>query len=309
MSPAPVQPGFLLQNSLLLDLRPTEPPGVSDVAQCDDVESIKPPELLECQKKVLEKNSPQGGDAKKSHRSGRKSVLSSATRSGAVDKGELQKATDKESKDKARRLKRLEESAKALESMMEEMKLEAASKKTSLLAAFSQSFAEPVVMGDEYVMIQRGHGTSNSPVQKNLRWGCDFEIADQICNFNRKAAEESGYLETTTFLEECSKLGDGEVMEFHDSNSGDLLFTAPKGRTLTEFIEESKSHGWPSFRDPEVNWSRVRVLGDGEAVSVNGTHLGHCFKDGGRGHRYCINLVSVAGRPKPRLGAPSIKLK
>ena len=56
-------------------------------------------------------------------------------------------------------------------------------------------------------------------------------------------------------------------------------------------------HGWPSFRDDEVNWDYVRVLPDGEAVSVDGTHLGHNLPDK-NGNRYCINLVSVAGRPK-----------
>ena len=38
------------------------------------------------------------------------------------------------------------------------------------------------------------------------------------------------------------------------------------------------------------------MLPDGEAVSVDGTHLGHNLPDG-KGNRYCINLVSVAGRP------------
>ena len=32
--------------------------------------------------------------------------------------------------------------------------------------------------------------------------------------------------------------------------------------------------GWPSFRDQEVVWENVRVLKDGETVSVTGTHLG-----------------------------------
>jgi peptide methionine sulfoxide reductase MsrB len=40
----------------------------------------------------------------------------------------------------------------------------------------------------------------------------------------------------------------------------------------------------------------VRVLGDGETVSVDGTHLGHNLPDG-KGNRYCINLVCVAGKP------------
>lgn len=49
-----------------------------------------------------------------------------------------------------------------------------------------------------------------------------------------------------------------------------------------------------SFRDDEVNWDYVRVLPDGECVSVDGTHLGHNLPDGR--NRYCINLVSVAGK-------------
>ena len=57
-----------------------------------------------------------------------------------------------------------------------------------------------------------------------------------------------------------------------------------------------KAHGWPSFRDEEVVWENVRCLPDGEAVSLAGTHLGHNIPDA-KGNRYCINLVSVAGRP------------
>ena len=52
----------------------------------------------------------------------------------------------------------------------------------------------------------------------------------------------------------------------------------------------------PSFRDEEVLWDNVRVLNDGETVSLAGTHLGHDLPDSS-GNRYCINLVSVAGRP------------
>ena len=33
-------------------------------------------------------------------------------------------------------------------------------------------------------------------------------------------------------------------------------------------------------------------------MSVDGTHLGHNLPDG-RGNRYCINLVSVAGSGQP----------
>lgn len=60
---------------------------------------------------------------------------------------------------------------------------------------------------------------------------------------------------------------------FYDSNTGNLLFVAPKDRTWEDWILESTKHGWPSFRDNEVNWDYVRVLPDGETVSVDGTHL------------------------------------
>lgn len=65
---------------------------------------------------------------------------------------------------------------------------------------------------------------------------------------------------------------------------------------MQNFLAESATHGWPSFRDEECVWDNVRVLGNGEAVSVDGTHLGHNLPDR-KGNRYCINLVSVAGLP------------
>ena len=70
-------------------------------------------------------------------------------------------------------------------------------------------------------------------------------------------------------------------MTFHDSVSGRPLFTAPRGpgRDFAAFEAESKAHGWPSFRDAEVNWDFVRCLPDGECVSVDGTHLGHNLPD------------------------------
>ena len=88
-------------------------------------------------------------------------------------------------------------------------------------------------------------------------------------------------------------------MTFYDSVTGKPLFVAPKGRTVDEFLDESKKHGWPSFRDEEVIWENVRCLGKvrGEAVSLEGTHLGHNLPDD-KGNRYCINLVSVAGNAK-----------
>jgi hypothetical protein len=65
----------------------------------------------------------------------------------------------------------------------------------------------------------------------------------------------------------------GKPMQFYDSNTGNLLFQAPKGRSHQQFERESKQHGWPSFRDDEVNWEFVRCLKNGECVSLDGTHL------------------------------------
>jgi hypothetical protein len=93
---------------------------------------------------------------------------------------------------------------------------------------------------------RKAHGTSETPVMKNLRWNCDWETADRICNFNRHYAEYSGYYEKTKFVEEAKSLPDGATMQFFDSNTGKLLFTAPIGRTMDEFLHESRAHGWPS---------------------------------------------------------------
>ena len=62
-------------------------------------------------------------------------------------------------------------------------------------------------------------------------------------------------------------------MKFYDSNTGNLLFEAPKNRSYIDFWTECQNHGWPSFRDDEVNWEFVRCLRNGECVSIHGTHL------------------------------------
>lgn len=164
----------------------------------------------------------------------------------------------------------------------------------SILGLAEKNFPEPCVMGDESIMEPKSHGTSNTPVQDTLRWNCDRSTADRICNFNRHYAEHSGYWLSTNFLKEEN--GASGPIKFYDSNTGKLLFEAPKGRTYEEFVAESRSHGWPSFRDEEVLWDNVRCLPNGETVSVDGTHLGHNLPDR-KGSRYCINLVSVCGVP------------
>jgi peptide methionine sulfoxide reductase MsrB len=168
-------------------------------------------------------------------------------------------------------------------------------------ASAATTFPPPCVMGDESIMSQKKHGTSHTPVQQNLRWGCDFKTADRICNFNRHYAEHSGYWQSTQFLSQETPSSDSsssstQEITFYDSNTGKPLFVAPRGRSFEAFVKESTAHGWPSFRDEEVIWENVRCLPDGETVSVDGTHLGHNLPDG-KGSRYCINLVSVAGNP------------
>ena len=87
-----------------------------------------------------------------------------------------------------------------------------------------------------------------------------------------------------------------EPITYYDSVTGKALFKSPVGRDAMAFLQESKVHGWPSFRDSEVNWDNVRTLRNGEVVSMDGTHLGHNLPDG-KGNRYCINLVSISGNP------------
>eukprot|EP01036_Dinobryon_divergens_P026373 gene26373-35011_t len=146
---------------------------------------------------------------------------------------------------------------------------------------------------EESLMNNKGHGTCINSVMKKLRWNCNFDTADRICCFNRHYAEYAGYWESTSFLDEVDK---EKEITFFDSVTGKPLFIAPRGRSFEDFRKESLSHGWPSFRDNEVVWENVRCLKNGEAISIDGTHLGHNLPDR-KGNRYCINLVSVAGLP------------
>ena len=163
-----------------------------------------------------------------------------------------------------------------------------------IMSGAATPYPAPAVMGDESIMSKKAHGTSATPVQENLRWKVDQEVADRICNFNRHYAEQASYFQQVpAFMTETK--ADKEIT-YYDSNTGKPLFYAPRGRTMEQFIKESRNHGWPSFRDDEVEWKNVRLLPNGETISVDGTHLGHNLPDG-KGSRYCINLVCVAGNP------------
>jgi len=155
-----------------------------------------------------------------------------------------------------------------------------------------------IVYGNEKIMAQKAHGTSESPVQSDLLYGVSNKLADSISNYNRQFAERAGYFQSTSFEETLLKsVETKKPVTFYDSVTGKPLFVAPIGRSVDEFVQESKIHGWPSFRDEEVVWDNVRVLKpSGETVSFTGTHLGHNLPDR-NGNRYCINLVSIAGQP------------
>ena len=149
------------------------------------------------------------------------------------------------------------------------------------------------IPGAESIMSAKAFGSTAAPVQSNLRWGIPDALASRICSYNRHYAEPSGSWVSTNFFKEVDRAGE---TTFFDSVTGRPLFIAPRGRSFEEWERESRAHGWPSFRDEEVVWDDVRVLADGEAVSLAGTHLGHNLPDK-KGNRYCINLCSVAGRP------------
>jgi len=161
----------------------------------------------------------------------------------------------------------------------------------------ARQWAPPVVMGTEEMMKKKAHGTCVKAVQESLKWNVDRENADKICCFNRHYAEHSGYAfggRGVTWLKEVDRTG---PTIYYDSVHGKSVFKAPIGRAFDEFLAESKAHGWPSFRDDEVDWDSVRVLPNGETITVDGVHLGHNLPDG-KGNRYCINLICIAGSPE-----------
>lgn len=165
----------------------------------------------------------------------------------------------------------------------------------SPVMATTQQVGGKIQYGDESIMSPKAHGTSASPVQDDLLYGVSNKLADKICNFNRHFAEMGGYFTSTNFEDQV--LDAKGPITFYDSVTGKPLFVAPINRSPEEFIKESEIHGWPSFRDEEVVWENVRVLkNSGETVSIDGTHLGHNLPDR-KGNRYCINLVSIAGKP------------
>jgi len=109
------------------------------------------------------------------------------------------------------------------------------------------------IIGDASIMSQKAYGTSNVPIQENLRWSEDESKADSICNHNRHWAEPSGYFtKNSDFMNQIRAFEQEqkedpslkETITFYDSNTGKALYEAPIGRTWEEFISESIAHGW-----------------------------------------------------------------
>ena len=158
-------------------------------------------------------------------------------------------------------------------------------------------------MGSESMMSKKAEGTCPNPAQFCLLFNCDSQLATRICCHNRHYAEHAGYAFgkditwTKEMLEKAQNPDLPQTTTYYDSITGKSLFKAPVGRSIRELLVESEAHGWPSFRDQEVDWTNVRVLPNGEVISVDGTHLGHNLPDK-NGNRYCINLVCIAGNER-----------
>ena len=134
-------------------------------------------------------------------------------------------------------------------------------------------------MGTEEMMAPKAHGTSDTPVQKPPL-GRRSDIADNICALNRQ--RRARHVLGAPTLAFCARRSRPQgPIEFYDSNTGELLFKAPIGRSCDQFVRESRVHGWPSFRDARSWTGRTRVLPNGEWHLGRGSyHLGHNWPDG-----------------------------
>lgn len=149
-----------------------------------------------------------------------------------------------------------------------------------------------------------------SPLQTDLLFGVEpyaedtsyhngMSLPEYICCNNEYYAEHSGFHEEVGFFDQLERAGAAEdgaaPTTFYDSTCGVPLFTAPIGRSFADWKAESIRHGWPSFRDAEIDADNIIIKSGGETVSSCGTHLGHNLPDLS-GNRYCIDLVCMAGQ-------------
>ena len=161
----------------------------------------------------------------------------------------------------------------------------------------SANFGAPVVMGTEAMMADKGtgHGTSTLPVPDEpaveLRPGYGqphLQLQPPLRRVRRLLGRE------TTFLSEESASWRDHLQPTQHRQAALLR---PEGSRLGLVRE-----GVPGARlalVPRLGGqlgARARAAQRRVHQRLDGTHLGHNLPDGS-GNRYCINLVSVAGRP------------
>ena len=56
--------------------------------------------------------------------------------------------------------------------------------KLSVMKTTSTDTSYPI-LGDESIMSMKTYGSSNTHVQRHLRWSVDRYLAEHICNYNR----------------------------------------------------------------------------------------------------------------------------
>jgi len=147
--------------------------------------------------------------------------------------------------------------------------------------------------------VLRGCGGShkNNPdclQDQTLLYGAESLRAnyEYVCCNNERWAEPSGSLVSSTLFQDAA-----DTTTFYDAQCGVPVFRLG-ARARSAWEQESRAHGWPSFRDSEVVALGTNVIekAGGEIVSSCGTHLGHNIPDSS-GNRYCINLICIAGHP------------
>jgi len=81
----------------------------------------------------------------------------------------------------------------------------------------------------------------------------DELLSDAICCDvqYRDYAEPNGFYKFPD-VSLFRKVNSSGITTFYDSVCGIPLFEAPIGRTFDEWVEETREHGWPSFRTKEV---------------------------------------------------------
>lgn len=154
-------------------------------------------------------------------------------------------------------------------------------------------------------MCSRSSGKGHFLPENHMRWqvraGLRFFAfsAEEVCCNNHRFAETSGYwLQNADYAAAAQAASAQNPLVHFDSVCGVPLFVAPVGRSSEEWLAESTRHGWPSFRPAEIFAQNIVIGSDGEVQSVCGTHLGHNIPDG-KGDRFCIDLVCIAGTQQP----------